>query len=83
MFQLTRQRCGRAAGFCFVHVSQEGDKFPMFKFIEIFVLGYQIRKAFAAAAKAKPAQPDVPKCGYCGAEDPYKHSLECHHCGGN
>lgn len=53
----------------------------MFKIIEILVLGYKIRKAFAAAAEA--TTPDVPPCGYCGAEDPYQKSLECHHCGGN
>lgn len=55
----------------------------MFKIIEIFVLGYKIRKEFAKAA-AKPTTPVAPPCcGYCGAEDPYSKGLECYHCGGN
>lgn len=85
MFHFTRQRCGRAAGFCFVHVSQEGDG-PMLKikeFIELWLMGQQIKKAFAEAAKAQPQKVEFAPCGYCGADDPYRQSLECHHCGGN
>ena len=59
---------------------------PMLKikeFIELWLMGQQIKKAFAEAAKAQPQKVEFAPCGYCGAEDPYRQSLECHHCGGN
>jgi hypothetical protein len=68
---------------CRVLFCPRRKKVTMFKIIEIFVLGYKIRKEFAKAA-AKPTTPVAPPCcGYCGAEDPYSKGLECYHCGGN